>query len=276
MTILFGRSYRLIVGPRGENGREFTKLDMSFTVEQTSEANENRSEITVINLNPDSRGFIEDGQFCILFCGYGDEPEYLTSGDITKLQTYKEKTDFITKFEVGDGQKNLREKFVNKSYVPGTTLQKVVTDTAKAIGSTVTISKQLGTQVFNNGLTVSGKAKDVLSNLLDKQKFEYSIVNNELRITKRGEASIEDVVQITSDTGLIGSPRKREKSEKADKKAEFSGIEFKSLLNAKLFPGRRVEVISRQFQGTFLCRKVTHQGQSRGGEWISMVEAIEE
>ena len=61
---------------------------------------------------------------------------------------------------------------------------------------------------------------------------------------------------------------------KEGEKAKRTGIEVTSLLNAGIRPGRRIQVLSKYLDAVYKVEKVTHAGDTHGGEWYSQVEAV--
>ena len=85
-----------------------------------------------------------------------------------------------------------------------------------------------------------------------------------LEIKKKNRTIIEEKVVISPETGLVSIPKKL-----------TDGIEFLSLLNPLLRPGRPVQIKSKFLKGEdfFIVRKVQHQGDNFSGPWNSFTEA---
>lgn len=117
--------------------------------------------------------------------------------------------------------------------------------------------------MFSKGVSASGTARELLTKYLKKQGLEWSIQNETLVIKPAGLPDLLATVRLSSSTGLIGSPEKREK-----------GVNFKCLLAPELMPGSPVLLDSEQIKGLFICRTVKHNGDTKQGDWLTEVEAL--
>lgn len=271
MATIFNRSAELIIGQPGQEGRDFSGLRIQFQIEKTSESNSNTSRITIFNLNRENRAFVEQENLdAFLSAGYtpqGQESlvEAIFQGDIKKgkVENKLSGSDWQTTFEVGDGERALVETKFNKSFAKGANLEAVIGEVAESFEKPISTIKGIKNKVFKNGLTLSGSSKDIMDQLSAEAEVEFSIQDDEVVVLPANEDDGEESQFISRDTGLIGSPIKREK-----------GIEFVSALNPKLRPGRKVRIESKFINGDFRIRKVVHDGDTHEGPWQSKCEAV--
>lgn len=269
--LLYNRSARIRVGNLGGDGKDFTGLRVQFSVEKTSESNANSSKITIYNLNPDSRSFLEQQNLTVILeVGYeppGQDPflEILAVGDIKrgKVKNERQGTDWVSTLELGDGEVALQEKFFNKSFEPGASLEKVMKDVAGSFDKPVNTIIGLKDKVFNSGLNLSGGSKEILDTLTRDAGLEWSIQDDEVQILPPEGSTTDEILLLTPQTGLLSSPIKREK-----------GVEFMALINPSLRPGRRFRLESRDIKGVFRARKVFFNGDTLEGDWTMKVEAV--
>jgi hypothetical protein len=85
-----------------------------------------------------------------------------------------------------------------------------------------------------------------------------------------GGFTAEEAVLLTPATGLIGSPEHGT----PDKKHAASVLKARSLLQPAIKPCKRVVIRSQSISGTFCVQKVTHHGDTAGGDWYSDLEAL--
>jgi hypothetical protein len=266
---IYNREAILQVGVPGQEGRDFTGLRVSFQIEKTSESNSNTSRISVYNLNKENRSFVEqEGLNAILKVGYtppGSETlsEIIFQGDTKKVENKLQGADWLTTFEVGDGEAALVNSKFNKSFSKGLSLSSAIDEVAKTLGKPISVIQGIKDKVFKNGLTLSGSTKEILDSLTLEGGVEWSIQDDEIIILPPTGTDGETAFLISRDTGLIGSPIKREK-----------GIELITALNPKIRPGRQIQVESKFLKGLFRVRKVIHDGDSLEGNWQSKVEAV--
>lgn len=269
--ILYNRTAKLKVGVLGQEGKDFTGLRVKFNVVKTSEANANTSKISVFNLNPDSRSFMEQQNLvAVLEVGYeppGFDPftGIIAVGDIKrgKVKNERQTTDWVTSIEMGDGEKALQEIFFNQAFEKGASVSKVIRDVASSFGKPVNTIVGLEDKTYKSSLNLSGASKDILTTLTSEVGLEWSIQDDEVQILPPEGSTTDEVLLLSPLTGLISSPIKREK-----------GIEFTGLINPQVRPGRRVFIESRDISGEFRVRKVTFDGDTLEGDWKMMVEAV--
>lgn len=280
--LLFIRAARTRVGVPGQEGRDFTGLRVSFSIEKSSTSNPNTSKVQIYNLSPSSRSFVEQKQQVLLLeVGYappGVEPflEGISSGDIRKVTNERNGTDWLTTFELGDGELALQEAQLNKSFEAGASLTKMIRETAQSFGKAVNNISGITEKTFKSGLMLTGSSKDNMDKLVATGGSEWSIQDDEVIVLGKRETTSEEAILISERTGLIGSPVKREE-----------GVEFTSLLIPRLRPGRRIKIESkatffdsnigqsRPFTGEYRVRKAIHTGDTLEGVWETKVEAIE-
>lgn len=265
-----------------------TQLRVLFDVEKTSSKEPNRAEVTIFNLNLANRGIIEEGQKIAdalrsatppvaydwpltIEAGYVGSREQIFSGNITFATSRKENVDWVTTIECGDGENKYRSARMNKSYTVGSPVTQVAIDASILLGvGPGNIAEKLGPGVFRKGFSVfsqgfvaSGSAADVLDQILSSAGFNWSIQDGQLMILAPDETTFEEVVVLSKDFGLIGSPEK----------SEDGNISFKSLLQGSIKPGRRVLIQSQLITGQFKIEKVAHYGDTIGSDWYSEAEA---
>jgi hypothetical protein len=267
--VLYNRFARLRVGIPGQDGIDFTGLRVTFQIEKTSESNSNTSRISIFNLNSNSRAFVEQENLVgILDVGYqypGQDPvaENIFQGDIKKVQNTLSGGDWVTTFEIGDGEKKLVESHFDKSFAKGASLQTVVNEVAQSFGNPVSVVKGIQDKTFKNGLSLSGGTKEILDNLTSEGGVEWSIQDDEVIILPQEEDDGEQGFLLSRDTGMIGLPIKKEK-----------GLEITTALIAKLRPGRSIKVESKIIEGNYRVRRVLHDGDTHEGNWVTKVEAV--
>lgn len=263
--LLFDRRAIITFGPKGQEGKKIEGLRVKFEIEKTIQKFVNKATITVYNLSRDSRALCErKNLILILSVGYGEMIEDIFTGDISRPVSRMEGSDWVTTFEVGDGEKAYKEAKVDVTFKEGTSLKDLFLDVAKSFGHQIKDSADLPPDKLLNGFVASGNSRTVMDDLTRKSGLEWSIQDGGLQITKRGKSTSEEAVLLNSGTGLIGSPIKKDDS-----------YEFTSLLQPKIKPGRKIVVESLDINGTFIGEKVVHKGDTHDKDWFSVIEAKE-
>lgn len=274
-SLLFNRIATLKVISRDKANkvlevRDFTGLRVNFSVEKTSESNANTAKISIFNLNESSRGFCEKkGQALILEVGYAPLnqdvlKEIIFQGDTGKVSSERNGPDWITTFEVGDGEQNLTNKNFNKVFQKSASLKTMIDEVVGSLGFAKGPIEGIDDKTFNSPVVLSGGSKQILDQLVQEAGAEWSVQNGALQILKPNKGSKDEVVIISKETGLINVPVKREE-----------GLEVVCLIQPKLYPGRRIQVISSTFNGIFRVRKANFDGDTREGDWKAKLECLE-
>lgn len=262
MSLLFDRRVSLTFGLPGETGTKIDSLRIAFKIEKTSEPFPNKAEIRVWNMKESSRSLAErSGLALFLDAGYVSNTKGIFVGTDGRVLSSREGADIITTFEYGDGEKEFQTKTFDKSFSPSTPIRSIFSSVIEALGLSEGDTSGIKDETLLSGLTLSGPVRNHLDTLTARQGLEWSIQDGALQIIKRGGTVLNGIVELGAGTGLIGSPKKKDK-----------GLEVTSLLMPELVPGRTLQLNSRFLQGDYRILKVTHQGDTHGREWYSICE----
>ncbi len=296
MSLLDGRLYlrkgELIVGKRVKASKSNLEPQdalifqnrLRFTVEKTDTSEANKAKISIYNLSPDSRSFIEDEDDLIVFLRVGYVGSIATAffGDVVRGETSREGPDILTTIECGDQEKLLQTAHIELGIGPGATNIQLFNLAAEKLGITLGVISGLTEIVYSNGYSFSGQASKLLDVLTKQLNVKWSIQDGELMVLPKEKAESEFAVLVTPNSGLVGNPTKTK-----------DGIQFKSLLNPGIRPGKAVKLESKEIQGAFkgdakkiassavkdssiilISSKVTHEGDTHEGSWLTTVEGI--
>lgn len=260
---LFNRRIRVQIGKRGARaGIDVTDLRVRFRVEQTSTTTPNKAKVEIMNLTRSRRQQVEKpGNYLILHAGYDNTIARLYEGDVARALSRAEGPDYITEVEAGDGLEAYQSASLEQAYTPGTAVKDVFRTLASAFGLKEGSIQGVGDQSFLQGLSLSGPVRGHLDQLTARLGLQWSVQDGALQIKPKGAAVAGRATVLSADTGLIGSPKRKDK-----------GLEIVSLLQPDLRPGRLVKLEGKFLKGVFICEKVTHEGDSHEGEFLSRME----
>ncbi len=264
MPELFGRRATVTIGEKGKEGLFIDGLRVKFRVEQSSEPTANKARVEIYNLSKANRERVEKpGNYLILRAGYQGLTGRVFEGDVPSggVLTTKSGPDYITVFECADGQKALTETMVNQSFKPGTNIKDVFKTVVGSFGLAQGPQVGLKDETFLQGLSLSGKASDILTTITSKQGLQWSVQDGVLQIYPKGGSVGGTAVFLSSNTGLIESPKR------GDKK-----IEIRSLLQSRIRPGQLVVLDSAFLKGQFVVQKVIHEGDTFEKPFYSTIE----
>lgn len=292
--LLYGRVAILDIGVPGSLGKRIRSfyidqntrvisdgLRMTFKIEKTSEPTPNKATIEIYNIAPDTIKLLKEPKCrIVLSAGYGlssdlkeTTAEIIFTGDGIKSYTKKSGPDYITTIECGDGASAYQDGKINASLNEGTSSQTAIQQVISAMGlKSGEIKGASGS--FSGNLVLSGNAKDAMDDVTKKNDLEWSIQDEQVQVIPINNFNSLDPIKLTNETGLIGSPNRTGFQNSKNKTDKDSGIEFISLLQPELKPGRRVLIESKFITGVFVVRKVNMNGDTKSGNWYSECEAL--
>jgi hypothetical protein len=276
MTRLYGRAFELNV-----SGRDLSGFDVAFEVVRSSDATQNTASVSIVNLSKDSRRFLHEqdqGNIIELRAGYRDQPTLplMFKGRLRVVSSKRQGADWVTSIETGDGDV-ARTAEISKAYPEGFSVKGAVQDLVKVMraeaGNLISALKGEPDKKLDGQLIVHERGDRTLQRLLDSMDLEGSWQNDALQVVKKGGFLNASAVGMSAETGLIGNVELQGKRTVSGK-TQQALVKFESLLNPELAPGRKVVLDSETWSGACVVRKVTHTGDSSGGEWTSSVEAL--
>lgn len=272
--VLKGRVAKLNV-----HGKVLAGLDFDFRVQRSLKATQNTCEITIYNLNEGNRKFLQSqkgGVIVELRAGYEGESTIplIFLGQLREVRTVRNGPDWQTEISSGDSDTE-KKRPVAFSLGPGTAFEnavkKVVEQMGGKAGNLAAAIKggKFGdaSREFSEGMSAFGNGDEELRKLLHSGGFEHSWQNGTLQVLPLGGSINSVAVTLSEGTGLIGSPELG-----IDGATNKVQVKARALLNAEIFPGRVVHIISRNLDGFFRTEKVSYSGQRNGNDWYADLE----
>lgn len=254
-------------------GIEIEKLRVEFTVEKHLDSEPNTATLVITNCSESTRNFLEKKPLIVrIDAGYDGLARHLFTGDLRHGESVKEGTDWRTTLQLADGDRAYKRARVSRSYGTGTSVYTAVSECARAMGLDtppgLIVSPDLQIQ-FATGVVLSGPAQQELTKLLAPYGYQWSIQDGKMVVLKDAETRPDVALVVSQDTGLLGSPAFATPTN--DGKPPT--LMFRTLLYPQLTPGGKVSISSRKINGVFKLVKVTHSGDTHGGDYVSEVEA---
>ena len=253
---------------------EITDLRVQFKIEKNVTKEPNSCEITVTNLAETTRFELQRKPlFVRLDAGYDGDLKRLFAGDLRQAHSVWEGPDCHTSFDFGDGDRAFRYARANRSFAAGVTARAVLDELASAMGLTVPRnvreSRDFEVQLAA-GYALQGQASRDLDRILTPLGRTWSIQDGRLQILKVTEVRNDAPLELSQDSGMLGSPERGAPLKKGGKPL----LVVRSLLYPEVTPGGRVRVKSREIEGVFKVMKLTHEGDTAGSDWMTTVEAL--
>ena len=189
--------------------REWTDIDFEAKIHKSIEKEPNKSEITIFNLNADSRAFLaQDGMSVELIAGYtaADLNGQLFKGQIDLVENKREGVNWKTKLIIRDGAKTTRNAKIEKTFAAGTTNKAVMEALISVLTSAPVIKQSKRAKSKKKSTVVPLKKGNIdLEDLTDKAK-KYSDELAAIMITYPSthgvfEATVTDVCEIIHSHG---------------------------------------------------------------------------
>lgn len=300
----FMRRYSMKCGRAGQQGFQIgnvdnvkdTALHVSFSIEKSTSESPNEAKVQIWNLSNENLNILETKDCIVeLRAGYEDNTALVLVGNIASVVTTLDNADRMTELEVVDGMVALRDAIVSVSLNGKVNTKDVYTRIAKEMGLSVVFASDLSFKAFPNGFTFVGSAKNALQKVANYCGHNWTIQNEVLQITLAGRPVSTRGYLLSSETGLIGVPKRvmigteskksdsKEKTESGETKKKEStpkeepkkGWEVEYLLNGAIGINDVVELKSSTANGYFLVHKVTIEGDNLEGNWLCTAQLLE-
>lgn len=285
------RHAQVVIG-KGGSGLLVENLRVHFEVSKTVESAPNVAVIKIYNLSPINEAKVKN-EFdeILLNAGYEGALRLVFRGNIKHVYRYRDKSDYITEIEAGDGDKDFRKAVMNETLAAGTTNAQLVdraVGSFKATGGTAKGVVQINDRARLRGKVISGNTRDVLHDVARESGANWSIQDGQLVIVKANGVLPDEAIVITAETGMLGAPEINDK-----------GIAVKCLLNPQLRVNGAIKLDNNGIKakrqkaqalgkkqedqkepvrldpdGIYKVLKITHKGDTRGQDWVSEIECI--
>lgn len=285
---LFKRNAALIISRVDEDNFNrtttsvrITDLRVAFSIEKNLGKDPNPCTVTVYNLSPATRAELQHKPLHVrLEAGYDGNFERVFSGDLTWCQSALVGVDWVTKMQLGDGERAIRYARVNRSYKSGTDAKTVLKDIAGSMGFKMPADFEAAAELakqFVSGLSISGPSEKEMTRVTRSKGLDWSVQDGTLQFLRKDGVRPDEALVISQDTGMIGTPEygAPEKSAKAKAKEKAApSLTVKTLLKPSVTPGAKILVRSRSMNGLFKVQRVVHTGDTFGTDaWTSEIEA---
>lgn len=253
-----GRKYTLAIEVAGGQKTEVTlPLTLDFEVRRNSQSSANTANFRIYNLHERTRNLIYFDRYNIsefraiqLRAGYQTFTPLIFNGTVRQAYSYREGVNMITDIECYDGGFQMVNGFTSQTIGIGTAATEVIRSLASTlpgltsqpiVGAFNTINKR-GEVLFGNTWELISQKTGGLAN----------IDNGQVKALQNNEVITGEIVEINSDSGLLGSPKRSD-----------ALLEFDMLFEPRLTIGQVVDLKSstnRIFNGRYKVMGVIHRG----------------
>jgi hypothetical protein len=258
----------LIINPGGINPHD---IRIEFNIDKDTSSSPNSAEITIFNLSESHRNSVgKEFDAITLEAGYippeGDgNVGVIFKGAVRDVEHRREGPNILTIISCGDGSKALRRATISKSFPKGTPVKDVVDELAKQIEKEGVsrgewkFPDDVESKKFKRPYAVCGSCVRELDTIGRGNGFYWNVQNETMEIVP-GDGFIGDVVLISPETGMIGTPAITD-----------NGVRVSALLNPGIRPNRRVQLKSETLEmngddGMYRVTSASYSGNNMDGE----------
>jgi hypothetical protein len=184
---------------------------------------------------------------------------------VRDVEHRREGPNILTIISCGDGSKALRRATISKSFPKGTPVKDVVDELAKQIEKEGVsrgewkFPDDVESKKFKRPYAVCGSCVRELDTIGRGNGFYWNVQNETMEIVP-GDGFIGDVVLISPETGMIGTPAITD-----------NGVRVSALLNPGIRPNRRVQLKSETLEmngddGMYRVTSASYSGNNMDGE----------
>ena len=293
----FGRKYKLFIETQDEQGEIQTleianPMSIKFTIDKSLTSQVNGLDLKIYNLAPNTRKLLIQDKFnildfgsgkryrrVILKAGYGINVPTIFVGSITEAYSFRQGVDVITQIMAFDGLYGMANSFSSLTLNGGISKNEMLNYLIQDLNK---IEKGIITNI--NGELSRGALLNENTYFLIKENFrDYVSVNNGKQVITSRDIFINDeklnilnkndyidvgyVMEISSDTGLLNVPIRRE-----------TYLEIDILFDPNIIVGQMIEVKStfnKYFNGLYKVYGVRHDveiTEESGGDAITSLQ----
>lgn len=258
------------------NVLEIDALQVRFKIEKNLAKDPNTCELEIVNCSAPTRSSLCSKPLGIrIAAGHESSggPRHLFTGALRFGQSVIEGTEWTTKLELGDGAAAFDLARINKSYGPQTPVVVALRDVAASMGMALPAEVEADPELqrgLAGGLAALGSSQQVMSRLLARHGYSWSVQDGRLTVLRDGRAAPGTALEVSTETGLLGYPQWA--SAEAGKPRR---LKFTHLLYPQVTPGLLLRVLCRDIDGIFVAQRVTHNGDTHSvDEWTTEVDCV--
>lgn len=259
----FGREILLKIGNEDES-LTYSNLRITFNVTKTISSEPNTGEITIYNLNQNTRNLITTKYYQhveLYICYREDDFRLIFKGDVISINNSQSDLDIITHLKCADGFKAYTDKTIVKTLSSGQSDIVVVNEALASFNiQAATIDLPQNT-ILPRGKVLFCDAREAVSKVAINNRADWSIQDGQLAIIPKNTALRNDEGYIISSaTGMIGSPEKND-----------DGLEVTTLCNPYFKIGGLIRIESQitEYNGNYKIKSIQHEGDLMGSDWKS-------
>ena len=278
---LYGRQVLVRLIPPDGDARELRGLRVTWSSKKSTSSTPATATIKIYNPAPDSIAAMQSSKSVVeLWAGYSglDPNGHLDPTRVGALKLvwrgnpipFGVKSEYVSPnriltVEASDGGAVSSSSFVSIAFATQTTPGQIVAEALRQTGIPADTVDYPKTPVYPNGFRFQGRAIDLFGQLASLTGNAWYLRDGAL-IFAAGDTAAGEVVLISANTGMIGSP-----TPKSD-----GSVEVKCLLDTGARVGGLIEVQSLYVNGVYKVQTASTEGDSWEGPFDTTFTAIKQ
>lgn len=282
MGALFNRDVLLNVGgvqirSRSPDGEARPTLRVTFRVELTNTRATNSAEVSIFNLEEQTRSILKflGTVSTILEAGYVDERPQIFAGDLDVASNTRQGTEWVTALQSRDGGAATTQKRISASFkkikiseVLRTLANELGVGLGNAAQKALEGAKRGNVEEFTSGIVLQGNVYDKLDQIARQMGLQLSVQQGQIQLLEPNETvgNFEPLLRSPRPnergTGLIGSPEV----------GENGIVTARAQIQPGLLPGGAVVLDGVEIQGRHRIERAVYLGDTWGSDWYADLE----
>jgi hypothetical protein len=223
---LFDRVVELTIGVPGGEGVKITDLRVVIQARRSHSKSPNDATVRIYNASPNTEALLQvPGTVIMMAAGYVGQVAVFFTGDVVRSDSTIEGPDRVTQVSLKDSVIALRDAKINLTFKPNSSALDAMRAVAGSFGLPVRENLQITDRVLPRGMAFNCRVRHAMDEICAFLGLEWSAQGSEIQIIKKGGVYSDQAVLLSSDTGLIGSPKPEAKT-MTDKQAAKKGIKY--------------------------------------------------
>ncbi|MDR0233876.1 MAG: hypothetical protein LBI31_03620, partial [Zoogloeaceae bacterium] len=195
---------------------------------------------------------------------------------------YRDKQDFITEIEAGDGDNDFRNAIMNETLAAGTNNAQLADRAATSLsGGTTKGVMNTSSQTRRRGKVISAPTRKVLSDLARESGADWSIQDGQLMFVPTKALLPGEAIKINAETGMLKAPEITE-----------SGVTVETLMEPMLRVYGAIHINNNDIKeqskeqkegtgtprlspdGIYKVVEVKHTGDTHTKDWYSEIKCV--
>lgn len=249
-----------------------SELDCEFEIPFDDDAEANEAEVIIYNLSDSTVQNLKRDAPITITAGYGADTGIVFSGFISKVYSYYQDLERVTKVYAVDDMNLQEQELESISYAAGTAASGILNDLVARTGLPLAVFSVKRDYTYADGTTVEGGLMENIRKQAQVCGVSAYICKGQIYVRHISEGDALEFY-LSGDTGLLSLSEFEEEQTAEDFKDTVKGYEITLLLQHRLTTASIVKVQSKNVSGAYRVREGSHT--YNGTDFLTKIKAIE-